>query len=309
MPLLKTGIKLPTNDKQWIENFNEIVYSYFAENPWKVDNITDNKKEQIQKYKDFSKQQLKSELNKLKKDRNATPESIRYASKLLRSRIKLPSLESLSKDHDQEISGSLCPLDQISIIWFKRCSILHSFVLEICKEALRRKSILKSWQQAATILIYKKGDKSDPSNFRPIALEPVMLKISTSLRRDRAFKFLHNNKYIETSIQKGLTPGLSGAFEHIANISLIIDDARRRQRSVTITLIDLQNAFGEVHHKLIEIVLKYTTINQMTSSQSSEACIVSFILQLWLTLFLVIILKSDKVFSRVIASARWYLKW
>ena len=64
-------------------------------------------------------------------------------------------------------SGSPCPLDQISIICFKRYSILQSFVLKICKEVLRQKSILKSQQQAAIILIYKKGDKSDPPNFRP----------------------------------------------------------------------------------------------------------------------------------------------
>ena len=86
-----------------------------------------------------------------------------------------------------------------------------------------------------------------------------MLKIFTSLLRDRVFEFLHNNKYIETSIQKGFTTGLSGTFEHIANMSRIINNARRRQRSVTITLIDLQNAFDlqNVHHNLIESVLKY----------------------------------------------------
>ena len=36
----------------------EIVYNYFAENQGKVDNITDNEKELIQKRKDFSRQQL-----------------------------------------------------------------------------------------------------------------------------------------------------------------------------------------------------------------------------------------------------------
>ena len=58
---------------------------------------------------------------------------------------------------------------------------------------------------------------------------------------------------METSTQKGFTPGLSGTFEHIANMSHVINDARHRQRSVTITLIDLQNAFGEVQHHLIEL--------------------------------------------------------
>ena len=45
--------------------------------------------------------------------------------------------------------------------------------------------------------------------------------------------------------------------EHIANMTHIINHEQRRQRSVTIKLIDLQNAFGEVHHNLIETVLKY----------------------------------------------------
>ena len=84
-----------------------------------------------------------------------------------------------------------------------------------------------------------------------------MLKIFTSLLRDRVFKFLYNNNYIETLIQKGFTPSLSGTYEHIANMSHIINDAHRKQYSVTITLIDLQNAFGEVHHNLIDTVLKY----------------------------------------------------
>ena len=53
------------------------------------------------------------------------------------------------------------------------------------------------------------------------------------------------------------TRGLSGTFEHLANMLHILNDARRRQRSVTITLIDLQTAFGRAHHNLIESVLKY----------------------------------------------------
>ena len=91
-PSLKTGIKLPTNDKQWematvyikaninsgevssadninncTENVHEIVCNYFAESHGKVDNVTNNEKELIQKNKNLSKQQLKSEPNKQKR--------------------------------------------------------------------------------------------------------------------------------------------------------------------------------------------------------------------------------------------------
>jgi len=37
----------------------------------------------------------------------------------------------------------------------------------------------------------------------------------------------------------------------------IIDKARTKQHSLVLTLLDLKNAFGEVHHNLIEEVLLY----------------------------------------------------
>ena len=129
--------------------------------------------------------------------------------------------------------------------------------MQICTEALRSNTLPDQWSKAATILIHKKDDPSLPENFRPITLEPVSLKIFTSFLRNRVFTFLINNKYIESHYQKGFTPGMSGTFEHIAEMSNAINNARKYQRSLTITLIDLKNAFGEVHHSLIQTVLRY----------------------------------------------------
>ena len=156
-----------------------------------------------------------------------------------------------------KLSQFPCPLDQIPIICFKRCPFLRSFVMAVCDEVIKTKIFPKQWLKATTILIYKKGDRSDPSNYRPITLEPVMLKIFTSLLRDRVFEFLSANGSIETNLQKGFTPGLAGTYEHIASMSHLIKDARRKQKSITITLIDLKNAFREVNHKLIETVLEH----------------------------------------------------
>ena len=156
-----------------------------------------------------------------------------------------------------KFSVSPCPLDQISIICFKRCPYLRSFILNICTEVLGSNTLPAQWTKAATILIHKKGDPSLPENFRPITLEPASLKIFTSLLRNRVFTYLINNQYIESHYQKGFMPGMSGTFKHIAEISHIINHSRKQQWSVTITLIDLKNAFGEVHHSLIQSVLRY----------------------------------------------------
>ena len=127
-----------------------------------------------------------------------------------------------------EILGSPCPLDQVSIICFKRCPYLRSFILNICTEVLGSNTLPAQWTKAATILIHKKDDPSLPENFRPITLEPVSLKIFTSLLRNRVFTYLINNQYIESHYQKGFMPGMSGTFEHIAEMSHIINHSRKQ---------------------------------------------------------------------------------
>ena len=113
------------------------------------------------------------------------------------------------------------------------------------------------WKKACTVLVHKKGDTEDPSNFRPITLESVPLKIFTSCLRDSMFAFLKANDFIDHEIQKGFLPKISGTFEHTAQMANVINTARIKQRSLVITLLDLKNAFGEVHHSLIPEVLKY----------------------------------------------------
>ena len=71
------------------------------------------------------------------------------------------------------------------------------------------------------------------------------------------YSFLTTNNFIEHSIQKGFTPNVSGTLEHTAQMANIINKARIKQRSLVITLLDLKNAFGEVHHNLISSILDY----------------------------------------------------
>ena len=79
------------------------------------------------------------------------------------------------------------------------------------------------------------------------------------------FSFLKANNFIEHNIQKGFTPNLAGTYEHTAQMTNIINQARIKQRSVVITLVDLRNAFGEVHHNLIQSVLDYHHIPKHVS--------------------------------------------
>ena len=116
-------------------------------------------------------------------------------------------------------SGSPCPLDQISIICFKRCPYLRTYLAEIIHAVWSSGSISSDWKRACTILIHKKGDSSDPANFRPITLQSIFsLKVFTSCLRNSIFKFLVTNNLIEHDIQKGFTPGISRTLEHTSQM-------------------------------------------------------------------------------------------
>jgi len=49
-------------------------------------------------------------------------------------------------------------------------------------------------------------------------------------------------------------------------MEFLINHARKKQRSITITLLDLKNAFGEVEHSLITTILKYHHIPDQISN-------------------------------------------
>ena len=153
--------------------------------------------------------------------------------------------------------GSPCPLDKISIFCFKKCPYLRSYITAIYAEIFKAREIPETWKRAVTILIYKKGSTDNPENFRPITLECACLKIFTTIMRNKIGTFLQKNGYVETHIQKGFVEGMSGTFEHLSHLTYALKDAKKLQRSLTVTLIDLRNAFGLVRHDLIMSTLKF----------------------------------------------------
>lgn len=49
------------------------------------------------------------------------------------------------------------------------------------------------WSQAETIMIFKKGDRNDPNNYRPIALLSTQAKLFTSIIHNRLYDWVENN--------------------------------------------------------------------------------------------------------------------
>src|SRR6218665_99195 len=112
----------------------------------------------------------------------------------------------------------------------------------------------------------QKGDTGDPSNFRPITLQPVWYKIFVSCLKTKMYEFVSANNYIDNHIQKGFWPKVDGVTEHTELLSQIILDAKMKSRGLIVTLLDLKNAFGEVHHDLIRASLNYHHLSSICTS-------------------------------------------
>jgi hypothetical protein len=172
--------------------------------------------------------------------------------------LEAPSYREITKVINKiKANGSPCPNDQVSIIVLKKCPILRTALHRIIRHCWENNNFPTEWKYAFTILIYKRESNKDPSNFRPIALQPVLAKIYSSVIRNRIYTFLMQNQFIDTNLQKGFWSGISGTVEHTELLSYIINHARIKQRQVIVTLLDLKNAFGEIDHDIVMKTLEY----------------------------------------------------
>ena len=71
------------------------------------------------------------------------------------------------------------------------------------------------------------------------------------------YSFLKENDYIDKHVQKGFWPRVNGVAEHTQVLTNLMKYAKRNQRSIVVTLLNLKNAFGEINHKLIFSPLQY----------------------------------------------------
>ncbi len=112
--------------------------------------------------------------------------------------------------------------------------------------------------------------ETEKRNFRPIALTSCIGKVYTTVLKNRWLAYMIGNKYMDTSTQKAFINGVPGCTEHHSTLASIIQEARKKHRSLSVCWLDLANAYGSVHHQLIHFALDhYHAPSKLTNSVSS----------------------------------------
>jgi hypothetical protein len=103
------------------------------------------------------------------------------------------------------------------------------------------------WSNILMVPIFKKGDKSDPVNYRPISLVNTGFKLITSLLTTRLHKWCTNKKAI-SEFQGTYTKGY-GCDEHIFVLNSILQCNVKRRRKIYALFVDLSKAFDTIRHE------------------------------------------------------------
>uniref|UniRef100_A0A8C4W9S7 ribonuclease H n=1 Tax=Gopherus evgoodei TaxID=1825980 RepID=A0A8C4W9S7_9SAUR len=111
-----------------------------------------------------------------------------------------------------------------------------------------------SWKRAMTVLIHKKGERDDPSNWRPISLCSTMYKLYASCLAARITEWATAGGAISPA-QKGFMPS-EGCYEHNFLLQTVLQMTKRARKQCAIAWLDLSNAFGSIPHHHIFSTLR-----------------------------------------------------
>ena len=130
--------------------------------------------------------------------------------------------------------------------------VLHS----ICQQVRKTQQWPQGWKRSVFILIPKKGNAKECSNYHTIALISHASKVMLKIIQVRLQQYVNHEL---PDVQAGFRKG-RGSRDQIANIHWIIDKAREFQKSIYFCFIDYSKVFDCVDHNKLSKILQEVEI-------------------------------------------------
>ena len=127
------------------------------------------------------------------------------------------------------------------------CDYISEPLSLIFNMSIHLKQVPTDWKHANVTPIFKKGDKSDPGNYRPISLTSQICKVLESILRDNVVNHLNTHALLLKS-QHGFTEGKSC----LTNLLSFLEDATKatdESKPLDVIYLDFSKAFDKVPHK------------------------------------------------------------
>ena len=129
--------------------------------------------------------------------------------------------------------GDGIPVELFQILEDDAVKVLHS----ICQQIWKTQLWPQDWKRSVFILIPKKGNAKECSNYRTIALISHTIKVMLKILQARLQQYVNQGL---TNFQAGFRKG-RGTRDQIASICWIIEKAREFQKNTYFCFIDLKS--------------------------------------------------------------------
>ncbi|CAG4943569.1 unnamed protein product [Colias eurytheme] len=135
----------------------------------------------------------------------------------------------------------------------KECkNFITPILTDMFNEILNTETIPRQWTESNIILLYKKGDKHEIGNYRPISLMSNIYKVFAKIILNRIERKLDEHQPIE---QAGFRKHYS-TIDHIHVVRQVIEKYKEYQCTYYIAFIDYSKAFDSLFHENIWESLK-----------------------------------------------------
>ena len=155
------------------------------------------------------------------------------------------------QDHIKYLkNGKATGLDGIgSRILKAGAPVLSIYLSKIFNCSLATGYVPKCWKMKRVSPVHKGDVKTDPSNFRPISILPIPMKIFEKIVHDQVSTFIKENTFLNDR-QSGFRK-LFSTTTAVLDVSENILEQLDKNNFVGAVLIDLKKAFDTVDHKIL----------------------------------------------------------
>ena len=146
---------------------------------------------------------------------------------------------------------SAAGVDGLDYSVFKLATKQAAEVIKLILETIMKcKRAPIQFKSSRTIFVFKKGDREDPKNWRPLSISNAMYRIAMVVFNNY-LEHCNRQHAILHEAQKGFISEVNGTAENILSVMELFHDAQRAHKSLFVTALDFQNAFGSVSHEFM----------------------------------------------------------
>ena len=125
----------------------------------------------------------------------------------------------------------------------------------IFQQSLSSGYVPTDWRLANITPIFKKGDKSTPSNYRPVSITPICSKLIEHIIFSNVMDHYENNNVL-VDVQHGFRPGRSCETQLLITAQDLSKSLDNKEQVDTVVL-DFSKAFDRVPHRRLMLKLQH----------------------------------------------------